>query len=172
MTIQTVTTEYGTSYLQCTCDQTAIRRRIQSNGVAIFVRQCLSCGRQIQAVKKDSAEVRRLADVQPFDDTLQRAWRERQRQSWELQNRTREAQREQESTEWWRAYNAYLQTTAWRLKRQAVLTRANNWCEGCGVRPATQVHHKTYDHVGRELLFELVAVCNECHHVLHPDMDD
>ena len=36
-------------------------------------------------------------------------------------------------------------------------------CEGCGVRRAAQVHHLTYEHVGDELLFELVAVCGQCH---------
>lgn len=171
MSVQTVTSEYGSTYLQCTCEQTAIRRRILSNGVATFVLQCQDCGRQIRAVKKDSPEVRRLADVQPFDESLQQAFRDRQRRLFEARQEERINDQAQKKTEWWVQYTAYLKTTAWRLKRQAVLTRANNWCEGCAARPATEVHHKTYDHMGNELLFELVAVCNACHHILHPDMD-
>jgi 5-methylcytosine-specific restriction endonuclease McrA len=50
-----------------------------------------------------------------------------------------------------------------------VLQRANGHCEGCGQRKAVQVHHLTYEHVGQEFLWELRAVCSECHDRLHPD---
>lgn len=160
------------TYLKCLCAQTAIRRRTLSSGVVIFALQCLSCGRQIKAVKKDSPEARRLGDIEPFDESLQQAWHERTRAFYDERRQAQERQRELDDAAWWRWYSDYLKTTAWRLKRQAVLTRANNWCEGCAARQATQVHHKTYDHVGNELLFELVAVCDECHHILHPEMDE
>jgi hypothetical protein len=156
---------------QCSCDYTAIRRRVLSHGVATYVVQCLGCGRQIRSVKKDSYEVRMLADVLPFDDTLQRTWRDGQRRFYEARQEARAHEQATKQTDWWLQYTAYLKTTAWRLKRQAVMTRANNWCEGCAARQATQVHHKTYEHMGNELLFELVAVCDTCHHILHPEMD-
>ena len=172
-----VTTETP-NHLQCPCTRTEIRRRTISSGAVVFALQCLGCGRQIRAIKKDSAEARALADIRPFDETLQDAWRERihafyenrrlvQQAQWAAQQEEREEIRRQESIEWWTRYDAYLKTTAWRLKRQAVMTRANNWCEGCAARAAAEVHHLTYAHMGNEFLFELVAVCKECHTRIH-----
>jgi 5-methylcytosine-specific restriction endonuclease McrA len=64
-------------------------------------------------------------------------------------------------------YADYLRTAAWQAKRDKVLARAQRVCEGCRDREATEVHHLTYAHVGRELLFELVALCEACHAVVH-----
>jgi 5-methylcytosine-specific restriction endonuclease McrA len=75
--------------------------------------------------------------------------------------------REQERAAWWAWYDEYLKTDAWRAKRRKVLQRAGGICEGCSERQAEHVHHKTYEHAGRELLFELVALCRECHDLVH-----
>lgn len=171
MTLQIVETQSGFSYLKCTCERTAIRLRIQSNGVQIYSLQCLECGRQIKAVSKNAPEVLEMPNVMPFDETLKEQWEARRRAHSDTQLRIRENQVQEQTAEWWRQYDVYLQTTAWRLKRQAVLTRANNWCEGCGKHQATQVHHLTYKHVFDEFLFELVAVCDSCHRRIHPEMD-
>jgi 5-methylcytosine-specific restriction endonuclease McrA len=64
-------------------------------------------------------------------------------------------------------YAEYLQSTAWKEKRRLIMQRCRGYCEGCGSAPATQVHHLTYKHVGNELLFELVAVCDPCHDRIH-----
>lgn len=69
---------------------------------------------------------------------------------------------------WWNQYQVYLQSPQWAAKRRLVLNRAHNTCEGCGMQPATQVHHLTYDHVFQEFLFELVAVCDGCHTKITP----
>jgi 5-methylcytosine-specific restriction endonuclease McrA len=37
--------------------------------------------------------------------------------------------------------------------------------DGCQSR-ATQVHHLTYRHLGNEPLFELMAICRDCHEQL------
>lgn len=66
-------------------------------------------------------------------------------------------------------YRNYLLTPAWRFKRRLVLARCNGKCEGCAGRPATEVHHLTYDHVGDELLYELVGLCENCHKKAHGD---
>jgi hypothetical protein len=69
----------------------------------------------------------------------------------------------------------YLQSEAWKARRDAVLRRAQFVCEGCGERPATQVHHRpeAYRQLrqsGRELLCDLVALCEDCHGlVAHAD---
>jgi 5-methylcytosine-specific restriction endonuclease McrA len=73
-----------------------------------------------------------------------------------------------EDADWWARYDAYLASPEWQARRRLVLKRANGMCEGCGLRPAAQVHHLTYQHVGAEFLWELRAVCLECHQALHP----
>lgn len=64
-------------------------------------------------------------------------------------------------------YAEYLRSPAWASKRERVMQRAGGVCEGCRGRPATEVHHLTYEHVTQEFLFELVAICGDCHARLH-----
>jgi hypothetical protein len=64
-------------------------------------------------------------------------------------------------------YQAYLLSEQWKNKRTKVLKRAQGICEGCLDVPATEVHHRSYEHVFDELLFELVALCEECHRKTH-----
>lgn len=92
-----------------------------------------------------------------------RADRERREREWAERSRQYELQRIAEEKRWWGWYNSYLQSPEWGKKRKAVLARAKGRCEACGLRKATQVHHTTYAHVGNEPLFELRAVCEECH---------
>jgi hypothetical protein len=71
------------------------------------------------------------------------------------------------------AYNDYLNSQEWKDKRAAAKKRDNNECQICGQTNDLCVHHLTYTHVeydpekkrveGREFLFELVTLCNECH---------
>jgi len=100
---------------------------------------------------------------------------------WSVEAREREAQRREESRQWWLAYDQYLQSPTWREKRRMVLRRARGLCEGCGVRPPVQVHHRCYpqgvwpgsaEWIRAEKLFELVALCTECHDDLHLDRED
>lgn len=171
MTVQAITTELGYTYLKCDCDRTAIRIRTQSNGVRIYAEQCLDCGRQLRAVSKNSPEILEMPERVPFDTELATRWRERESALRQERIAAREAAQQEKNSEWWQRYTAYLQTTDWRLKRQAVMTRANNWCEGCRARNATQVHHLSYAHVFNEFLFELVAVCDTCHQRIHAETE-
>jgi hypothetical protein len=70
---------------------------------------------------------------------------------------------------WWQNYNKYLLTTKWKDKRIAVLKRENDMCQGCHSKKAQHVHHTTYSNLGDELLFQLVALCIDCHSKLHPE---
>lgn len=64
-----------------------------------------------------------------------------------------------------------LRSPKWRDIRARVLRRANGVCEGCGLRLPVQVHHVDYAHMGDEFLWELRAVCIECHERVHADKD-
>jgi hypothetical protein len=64
-------------------------------------------------------------------------------------------------------YAAYLASEEWAARRDKVMQRAGGFCEGCRAQPATEVHHLTYEHVTQEFLFELVAICGDCHARFH-----
>jgi len=49
------------------------------------------------------------------------------------------------------------------MSRLAVVPPRRHARWHAGSEPATEVHHLTYQHVGHEFLFELVAICRECH---------
>jgi len=155
--------EYG--FVSCDHSaETAIRRMIQRNNIAIVVRQCLTCGSNLGAIAKGSPEVLRLATIDPFDETISDDWR----MQCQLYRETKQ-QREQEIRH--KAYSDYINSPAWLRKRAMVLDRAGDVCEGCGVNRPVHVHHLTYAHLGDELLWELKAVCRRCHQKCHPDKD-
>lgn len=62
-------------------------------------------------------------------------------------------------------YRKYMQSEAWKEKRQAKLDacRGKCECEGGCTREATQVHHLHYDSLGNESLDDLQALCPKCH---------
>ena len=64
-------------------------------------------------------------------------------------------------------YNWCLGSPSWRELREYVMRRANDTCERCGSRPATEVHHLTYVRVFRELPSDLIAICRQCHAEIH-----
>jgi 5-methylcytosine-specific restriction endonuclease McrA len=84
----------------------------------------------------------------------------------------REAAIARRKAEWRAVYRRYLASADWQSVRQRVLRRAWVTCEGCLEARATEVHHKTYAHVGDEFLFELVAICRPCHERLHLEASD
>lgn len=80
--------------------------------------------------------------------------------------------REQTLAERRSVYAEYLQTAEWSARRNKVLQREHFVCQGCMTARAVEVHHTTYKHIGRELLFELVALCRACHETAHGAEDD
>ena len=59
----------------------------------------------------------------------------------------------------------YLDSPAWQMKRNEVIQRDGGQCV-CGAQ-ATEVHHKTYDNIGKEPLSDLVSLCKMCHEKTH-----
>jgi len=140
-------------------DAPLVQRR-QGNGVVVVVRQCQRCGLNLGAVKKASVTTP-LSELPWWDEARRERW-------WAL----RAEARQRESDAWHRAYDAYLASPQWRELRRKVLARCHGVCEGCGERPAVQIHHLTYARTGYEMLFDLAAVCLECHEKIHPHLKD
>ena len=72
-----------------------------------------------------------------------------------------------EQAAWRERYDRHIGSTKWRQIADRVLLRADYLCEGCLSARATQVHHLTYDHMGDEFMFELLALCKPCHERIH-----
>jgi hypothetical protein len=149
---------------KCLHARTEVRRRVNADGRVSYWPQCLRCGRfpKGQVSKTTLADPAAVLDA---DDTLYEAY-----QAAINQKHVRLQKRERAERRRW--YDRYLNSPAWRAKRKAVMERAQGRCEGCRSRPAVHVHHLTYVHVGHEFLWELVAVCDECHQRCHPDKQE
>lgn len=130
--------------------------------------QCLVCG-----VQKGNALPRpeNFESLELFDEELQPAYRARVEEHRKRINlkfyQAEEASKKADSAAFQIAYDEYLKSPQWREKRKLVLQRANGLCEGCRLAAPTEVHHLTYSHVFKELLFQLVALCRSCHERVH-----
>jgi 5-methylcytosine-specific restriction endonuclease McrA len=142
----------------CQGTEFELRRRTVKNASIQLVFQCLDCGNAASnAIPR--ATIRSPDSLPKWDDTLTKKWELQQRQ-----------ERAEDRHAWFVEHNTYLRTETWKVKRYAVLKRAKGLCEGCGSAAATQVHHLTYEHWKQEFLWELVAVCDDCHERLHEHM--
>jgi 5-methylcytosine-specific restriction endonuclease McrA len=143
----------------------------KSNNTTEVRWQCVYCGAQCGVVKKQSIPPAQLAALPPWEPDRQTEWYRARGELRQGRQEAREALRQQllngKRAEWRQWYENYLASPEWREKRLLVLARASRLCEGCRLAVASEVHHTTYDHVGDELLFELVALCEECHQRTH-----
>lgn len=148
-----------------------IRYRGAVNKTKMYTRQCLDCGKIIPPesgmwIKK--SDVPKIETIKPIDDNLPiiiSATDQSLRNS--LQLSLEAAKHDHMSGQ----YHAYLMSPEWKEKRDRVMKRANGLCEGCLKKQAENVHHKTYANIYNEFLFELVALCRDCHDKIH-DMHD
>lgn len=146
------------------CDHPQSRLTVftASNGTTHYREQCVRCGATTNTIRKAELSPGRAAGAVPYDADLPTRW-------WRAKNGRREELRESRNAERDAWYQEYLRSPEWARRRALVLQRAGGKCEGCLSRRATEVHHTTYDHVGQELLFELVALCSTCHRTIHKD---
>lgn len=61
----------------------------------------------------------------------------------------------------------YFASAEWKKKRQLVIDRDHNRCITCGAKTSLQIHHRTYERFGNELLEDLVTLCQQCHSIIH-----
>jgi 5-methylcytosine-specific restriction endonuclease McrA len=149
---------------RCVHPRRELRQKTNRGGAVQYIDQCLDCGDSVGMFQKHSPKLSRSP---AWDDQIQTnyiAVRENQK-SEIIQKHVRIQRNRTEG--FWKRYKEYLESDEWAQKRLKILKRAKGQCEGCGERRATQVHHLTYEHAFKEFLFELVAVCGDCHAALH-----
>jgi hypothetical protein len=149
---------------ECDHPDTAVTYKDACNGVRTYRLQCTRCGANVRVVRYAEMAAHQKAAAVPFDEALKRAW-------WEARNarysELREAEYEAERRRRRREYDAHIRSAEWSILRSKVMRRAGGVCEGCGDRRPTQVHHLTYERFGREMLFDVAAVCDACHEAIH-----
>jgi hypothetical protein len=65
--------------------------------------------------------------------------------------------------EWRVKYERHIRSSQWcNVKRDMIRLRGER-CGHCGFRYELQLHHKTYERLGRELISDLELLCERCH---------
>lgn len=152
--------------LECPCTNLSLpRKRKMSDGRYSYHIQCLDCGSPVGSMmgKVIAYQGNQGKIPEDFNEELLLEKKQTIQNLYETEKKEMKEREEAEKQN----YYKYLATEKWYAKRQKVLSRANGICEGCAEKKATIVHHLTYEHIFHELLFELVALCRECHKQAH-----
>lgn len=64
-------------------------------------------------------------------------------------------------------YSHYLKTETWKNRAALARSRASDRCSTCNAEGTLEVHHRTYERVGRESPDDLIALCSPCHTAVH-----
>jgi 5-methylcytosine-specific restriction endonuclease McrA len=145
------------------------------NGVICAAEFCTVCARKHREVKKAGHINTRVIDAEEREQ-YQVELNEIRRQFHALRNEAYLAEtsprRWVDDQQWNLARDAYSQSERWRTLRKKVFARDRYQCQGClkhqdSCAKPFEVHHKTYDRIGRELLCDLVTLCKDCHTWLH-----
>jgi hypothetical protein len=149
----------------CKHTNKSVRKKYAADGAISIWHQCDRCGHKVGvAIKKATFTQAELDALPKWDNQIETGFHAESKKRFD-ELWANEKQRQ--LGVWQQAYEQYLQTPEWKRKRQLVLLRAQGICEGCREVEATDVHHLSYDDVGNEFLFELVALCRKCHQRLH-----
>lgn len=157
---------------KCPHRESEVRRRTLSNGTVQYVYQCLRCGKQTSTPishKKIELEYGGEKNINDFDERLLLEWNETYKKKKQAILSADHETNKKNLLDFWAYYGEYLNSTEWAITRGKVLKRSGGRCEGCGDNPAMEVHHISYKHLGKEFLFELVALCAYCHERIHSE---
>jgi len=64
-------------------------------------------------------------------------------------------------------YAKYLASKHWKEVRDRALSFAEYRCQVCNSDKSLDVHHRTYENIGREPIQDLTVLCKECHALFH-----
>lgn len=147
----------------CTCEHKELRKLVTANNSIQYKWQCVMCGATGQAIAAAKLTHEQMQNAPPVDRELRETY---QRQKFERAGQQYRESQAEKQREWWARYNEYMNSPQWKAKRYKALVRDNWLCQSCMEKPATQVHHTSYVHLGDEPLFELQSVCDDCHRLI------
>lgn len=155
--------------MDCITHDSHLVRKVAANGASQFTYQCQTCGQIDYSRTGRGPWVAKPASVDIDSLPL---WDDRlQRDAITAVRIQAEAERTERDEAWRDAYDDYINSPAWRVKRRRALDRDGHLCQGCLESVATDVHHMTYDRLFDELLCDLVSLCQACHQKCHPHKD-
>lgn len=64
-------------------------------------------------------------------------------------------------------YKEYLQSEHWEERREIALIKADWKCSLCNKSESLNVHHRTYERLGKEMQSDLTVLCRHCHAKFH-----
>jgi 5-methylcytosine-specific restriction endonuclease McrA len=149
-----------------------------SNGTINYRFVCNNCHDNTKSIKKDLAlsigifAKAKLSDINElkyknYQYNLYSEFHKLKQELISIVIEKRNEEFEKKRIEHTEKYHEYLRTEKWKGKREKVLKRDNNLCQACLINKATEVHHKTYEKIFDEPLFDLVSLCHPCHSKLH-----
>jgi 5-methylcytosine-specific restriction endonuclease McrA len=147
-------------YPQCRHEHTEIRYKVISGGRKQVATQCLDCGINVDGRWLPQTGLD-MASLKPWDETIALNY---QRATASQRNATLYQERLRRHEE----YERYIcSSDNWQAVRTKVMKRDAYLCQGCLENAATDVHHLSYTHLFDEVMFNLVAVCRDCHKKIH-----
>lgn len=69
-------------------------------------------------------------------------------------------------------YSKYLKSEHWLTLRGIILRLYGNHCALCRGESSLEVHHNTYERIGKELFDDLVVLCRDCHQRHHDTLPE
>ncbi|UAB78651.1 HNH endonuclease [Erythrobacter sp. SCSIO 43205] len=153
---------------ECRDHDLKVHKFVFSNGQPNYRLQCTKCGFH-EGAWIAKTKIRDLDSVPEGSSNAYDDYYDGRRRAWSVVQSDHFAQQDSQNA---LEYQEYLNSSEWRDKREKVLKRANGTCEGCLDRAATEVHHITYEHIGEEFLWELRAVCQQCHDRIHQSEEE
>lgn len=157
------------SRFDCNHENTEVRLRTVRGGATQIFCQCTDCGDTLgSAIKKNSVS----GDLPAFNEALPGKHVAAKKLDYDRIARKHFHLQKQREASHQKEYDAYLSSKKWAQKRQKVIERSGGLCEGCRERVAEDVHHISYDHIYDEFLFELVALCRQCHDRIHGKLSE
>ena len=70
--------------------------------------------------------------------------------------------------EWYR--QTYLMSDHWLATKEEKLTQSEYMCNLCASKDRLEVHHRTYERLGCELMKDLAVLCHNCHQKFHTEL--
>ena len=67
------------------------------------------------------------------------------------------------------SYQEYIRSAEWKRRAKQAIEHYGGKCAICGSKDRLEVHHKTYQRLGRERMKDLEVLCSGCHGIEHED---
>ena len=156
--------------LNCSGEHEWEYRYFQGDSRISLYSQCIKCGKRDgngSSLKHDLVpnlkEKIKLKEINKFDTNLINEKSPTYEKYFAYRSQKLEENKQVEKAYRKEFYSEYMKSDKWKAIRLKVLKRDNNLCQACLDAPAQDVHHKTYENIGDELMYELISVCRDCH---------